>query len=91
MSVKLLAQSASTVQASGRVLVVDDHAKAHESVADILQHSGYVVAGCSSVVEALHLLDTESFDVIITDLKVPGMTGLDLIHQLQHRPHGAKS
>lgn len=89
MSAKLIAHPM-TKQIAGRVLVVDDHAKARESVADILQHAGYAVAGCSSVVEALRILDSESFDIIITDLKMPGMTGLDLIHQLQHRPHGAQ-
>jgi DNA-binding NtrC family response regulator len=89
MSILMPANAASNGLA-GRVLVVDDHAKARESVADILEHVGHRVTGCSSVVEALRILDAESFDIIITDLKMPGMTGLDLIHQLQHRPHGAQ-
>lgn len=75
---------------AGRVLVVDDHAKARESMADILRQSGHQVQCCSSAVEALGQLDTESFDVVITDLKMPGMTGLEFIHKLEHRPHGAQ-
>ena len=74
----------------GRVLVVDDHAKARESTADILRQAGHTVECCSSASEALRLLDTESFDVIITDLKMPGMSGLDLIAKLEKRPHGAQ-
>ena len=36
-----------------RVLVVDDHASARESVADVLRHAGYDVAACASAIEAL--------------------------------------
>lgn len=70
---------------TGRVLVVDDHARARESVADILRHCGHRVHCCSSALEALQLLDEESFDVIITDLRMPGMSGLEFIHALEQR------
>ena len=75
---------------AGRVLVVDDHAKARESMADILRQAGHQTHCCSSAIEALGLLDSESFDVVITDLKMPGMTGLEFIQKLEHRPHGAQ-
>ncbi|MDZ4658915.1 MAG: sigma-54 dependent transcriptional regulator [Bythopirellula sp.] len=68
-----------------RVLVVDDHAAARESVADVLRHVGYEVTGSSSASEALGLLSRQEFQVIITDLQMPGMDGLEFIRQIHHR------
>jgi DNA-binding NtrC family response regulator len=83
-------QNPSHCQTSGRVLVVDDHQQARESVAFALRQAGHQVDCLASAVEALRLLDRETFDVIITDLLMPGMTGLDFIRQLERRPHGAQ-
>lgn len=75
---------------AGRVLVVDDHRQARESMADILRQAGHRIECVSSAVEALQTLDGQSFDVVITDLQMPGMSGLDFMRQLQRRPHGAQ-
>jgi DNA-binding NtrC family response regulator len=74
----------------GRVLVVDDHRQARESMSDVLRQAGHRVQCVSSAIEALKLLDGESFDVVITDLQMPGMTGLEFVRQLEKRPHGAQ-
>lgn len=68
-----------------RMLVVDDHAAARESVSDVLRHAGYEVVGASSASEALALLDRREFHVIVTDLQMPGMDGLEFIRQIYHR------
>jgi DNA-binding NtrC family response regulator len=68
-----------------QILVVDDHAQARESIADILRHAGHRVTCCASAREALGLLDTQTFDVILTDLQMPGMNGLEFIRQLEQR------
>ena len=70
---------------TGRVLVVDDHARARESMADILRHAGHQVQCCASAVEALREVDRQPFDVIITDLRMPGMSGLEFIRALEQR------
>ncbi len=57
---------------SGRVLVVDDHPQARESMADILRQAGHAVDCCSSAAEALQVVDREAFDCIVTDLRMPG-------------------
>jgi len=69
----------------GRVLVVDDHAAARNSVADVLRQTGYDVVGSASAVEALPRLEREQFDVVITDLQMPGMDGLEFIRQISKR------
>jgi DNA-binding NtrC family response regulator len=79
-----------TGAANGRVLVIDDHRQARESMSDVLRQAGYHVQCVSSALEALKLLDHESFDVVITDLQMPGMTGVDFVRKLEKRPHGAQ-
>jgi DNA-binding NtrC family response regulator len=75
---------------TGRVLVVDDHLQARQSIADVLREAGHQVECLASASEALRVLERESFDVVITDLQMPGMSGLEFIHYLQRRPHGAQ-
>ncbi len=74
----------------GRVLVVDDHQQARESIADILECAGHEVSCCSSGAEALQRIAGVAFDCIVTDMKMPGMTGLELIVQLERRRYGAQ-
>jgi DNA-binding NtrC family response regulator len=73
-----------------RVLVVDDHAQARESVADVLRVAGYDAATCASATEALGRLARQPVDVIITDLQMPGMNGLEFIRELERRRLGAQ-
>jgi DNA-binding NtrC family response regulator len=68
-----------------RVLVVDDHDKARESIADILRHAGHQVTGCASATEALTTVDAIAPDIILTDLQMPGMSGLEFIRALGER------
>jgi DNA-binding NtrC family response regulator len=75
---------------TGRVLVVDDFRQARESIADALRSAGHQVECVASGSEALVQLEKESFDVIVTDLQMPGMSGLELIRHLERRPHGAQ-
>ncbi|MEQ8208564.1 MAG: sigma-54 dependent transcriptional regulator [Lacipirellulaceae bacterium] len=74
----------------GRVLVVDDHAAARDSVIDVLRHAGYSVEGVASAVEALPVLEKSQaaevpFQVVVTDLQMPGMDGLEFIREISQR------
>ncbi len=68
-----------------RVLVVDDHASAREAVTDVLRQAQYDVAACASAMEALAKLASEQIDVVVTDLQMPGMNGLEFIREIERR------
>ncbi|HHT9113623.1 MAG: response regulator [Planctomycetes bacterium] len=68
-----------------RLLLVDDDKDALDGLINILRRDGYQVAGVLSGYEALNSLSKKSFDVIITDLNMPGMHGLTLIHEVRKR------
>jgi DNA-binding NtrC family response regulator len=75
---------------SGHVLVVDDHRQARESMADVLRQAGHMVQCCSSAAEALDVVRREEFECIVTDMKMPGMNGVEFIIQLEKRQYGAQ-
>src|SRR5580700_5120699 len=62
-----------------RVLVVDDRVEMAEMIADDLSSRGYDGMAVTSGQEALRLLRTERIDVLVTDLRMPEMDGLDLL------------
>lgn len=62
-----------------KILVVDDAADAREVIQAHLEDEGYAVQTCASVEEALNAMDCAVFDVIITDLRMPKVNGLELI------------
>ena len=70
---------------TGHVLVVDDNTRARQSMADVLRAAGHEVQACASAMEALKQLEKHSFDVIITDLQMPGMNGLEFIRAIEER------
>jgi DNA-binding NtrC family response regulator len=65
-----------------RILVVDDDADSREVIQAHLEGEGYEVGTCAGVSEALHVLEQEDFDVVITDLRMPRASGLELIRHL---------
>jgi two-component system response regulator AtoC len=62
-----------------RVLVVDDQLEMAEMVADHLGERGYEATAMSSGPAALQALRTERVDVLVTDLRMPGIDGFDLL------------
>ncbi|MDA8745547.1 sigma-54 dependent transcriptional regulator [Rubripirellula amarantea] len=67
---------------SSRILVVDDHARSRESVAAALRAAGYEAHACASAVEGLAYLRSHECEVVITDLQMPGMDGLEFIQEV---------
>ncbi len=74
----------------GRVLVVDDHRQARESMVDVLRRAGHRVECCGSAAEALQVLTRDCYDCVVTDLKMPGMSGLEFIVEIEARRYRAQ-
>jgi DNA-binding NtrC family response regulator len=70
-----------------RIMVVDDDERAAEIFHDKLEHSGYDVQTFGSAEEALGQLKRIQPQIVITDLRMPGMSGLDLLARVrEHMP-----
>ena len=67
-----------------RILVVDDEPSIARMVERRLRREGYEVTVASSGEEALERLDYDTFDLVVTDVFMPGMSGLELIDRLKH-------
>jgi signal transduction histidine kinase len=74
-----------------RVLVVDDDALLCETVKWMLSVDGHRITDVRSAEEALVRLQTESFDVIIVDMRLPQMTGLELLAAMEGKWPGQAS
>jgi CheY-like chemotaxis protein len=68
-----------------RILVVDDEAVFREELAELLRDDRHDVASEPSVVKALATLERAEFDLILTDLRMPRRTGLDLLREVRGR------
>jgi len=68
-----------------RVLVVDDDESFLASLVDGLAGENYEVSTAHNGVEALEVLDTRAVDLILTDVKMPRMDGIQLIRELMNR------
>ena len=69
--------------AKGRVLVVDDKLEMAQMLADGLRDDGFEAHAVGSGEDALALLPRESFDALVTDLRMPGVDGLQLLRASQ--------
>ena len=69
-----------------RALVVDDAPDVTEMIAMFLQHAGYDAVMTFSAAEALEAAKSEQFEVIVSDIGMPGMNGYDLALALRSLP-----
>lgn len=73
-----------------RVLLVEDHADLAEAVIDFLESMGCMVDYAADGMTGLHLARSQTFDVIVLDVMLPGIDGLALCKQLRE-DHGAQT
>jgi DNA-binding NtrC family response regulator len=72
---------------NGEVLVLDDEAIVCERVKDHLEKNGFTVEAFTESPNALKRLEEKTFDVVVTDFKMKGPTGLDvLLFVKRHAP-----
>ena len=66
-----------------RVLVVDDEPTVREVVVSYLRRDGHLVAEAADGATALALLDAEPPDLVVLDLMLPGVNGLDILRRVR--------
>jgi len=65
------------------ILIVDDEKNYTMIIGEILQEEGYTSITASSGMEALDILNNEIIDLILTDVKMPGMSGIQLLEKIK--------
>jgi DNA-binding NtrC family response regulator len=72
----------------GKILIVDDDIDVVNAMQAYLTESGYMAVGCSSGKDAIELLKTSDFELMLIDLMMPEMNGIQLLkHALEIDPH----
>ncbi|AKQ64817.1 Signal transduction histidine kinase CheA [Myxococcus hansupus] len=69
-----------------RILVVDDSPLTRELIANLLEAVGYDTVIAADGAEALEVLDSHAVDLVVTDLEMPGVDGLELARRLKGHP-----
>ncbi len=74
----------------GHLLVVDDERSIRDVLAQVLGYEGYDVVTAGSGGEALTLFRTRPFDLVLLDVKMRGIDGIETLHQLRQQDPGAR-
>jgi DNA-binding NtrC family response regulator len=67
----------------GRVLVVDDEKSIRTTLRNVLQYEQYAVAEASTGPQALEALESDTFDAVLLDIKMPGMDGMEVLRKIK--------
>ena len=81
------AQAAAIVQSRKRILVVDDSITVREVERKLLQNRGYEVEVAVDGVDGLNAARLGGYDLIITDVDMPRMTGIELVRHIKEDPY----
>jgi len=68
-----------------KILIAEDEEIALKHLVNTLQKEGYRAEGVRSGLDALQRTEADSFDLLIADIKMPGMSGLDLLEKVKER------
>lgn len=74
-----------TIENMAKVLVVDDEGPNRYSVSKTLQRVGYTVSEAASGEDALDIMITQDFDVVLTDIRMEGIDGIELLRLIREQ------
>ena len=77
-------------RATGYILVVDDNPSSLDLLVHRLERDGHQVCSCSDGESALRATQTEAFDLILLDLMMPGVNGIEVLQRVKTEPSTAK-
>jgi DNA-binding NtrC family response regulator len=69
----------------GKILVIDDEDIVRTSCKRLLEPEGYIVGTAKSGKEGLQILGSRTFDLVLTDMKMPGMDGMEVLIMIKER------
>jgi len=67
-----------------KILLIEDEKILRISLNKTLQKAGYAVCPCSDGAKAISVLDQENFDIVLTDIRLPGKDGIQILKYIQH-------
>src|SRR5574340_1157528 len=73
------------VMDKGKILIVDDDAFFRTVCSDMLVSNGYAVKLASKGYEAINFIENEDFDVVITDLVMPDVSGMEVLQRTKQK------
>jgi two-component system response regulator PilR (NtrC family) len=76
-------RNAASTTSKGRILLADDENSSRETLAGVLRDEGYEVDAVADGLEALAALGDKIYDVVITDLRMPGADGLAVLRRVR--------
>lgn len=72
-------------QAKAEILVIDDDPISLKNLRRILENEGYLVSTFSDPVRALSKMEQKAFDLVLTDIRMPGLDGLEVLERVKSR------
>jgi DNA-binding response OmpR family regulator len=69
----------------GTILIVDDEENIRAGLQTILSRDGHQVRDAANGEEAIRLLETFDFEVAVVDIRMPGLSGVELLHEIRNR------
>ncbi len=82
-------QAAAGPRALGRILVVDDNASTLDLLSRRLRRDGHEVTSCDNGEGALEMLDGAGYDLVLLDLLMPGLSGIEVLRRIKSSPETA--
>jgi len=73
------------MRSRSQLLIVDDDTAMREMLASLFRDRGYAVEEAASAAEALERADKQCFDVALSDIRMPGKTGIEMVGELRER------
>ncbi|MBI5212478.1 MAG: sigma-54-dependent Fis family transcriptional regulator, partial [Nitrospirae bacterium] len=70
-----------------RILIVEDEETLRTSLKRVLSKENYDVAGLGSAEDALEMLGKSAYDLVITDIILPGINGIELLRKIREKSH----